>query len=150
MDKFVGREILFRAQRVGSNDIVEGYYFKAKMHWHKYGIHEDWISVRALQNGGWCNLIEKYPIRPETLCEFTNHIDIDGEKIFEGDVVVGDCAFRPNINGEPFVVCREDDGFVLKDHTGIGWRFKQILHIKRLENIDRIVIPKKIKTKALP
>ena len=42
------RDILFRGKRVDNGEWVEGYYVRAGHHWHKYGIHEDWIVCGVL------------------------------------------------------------------------------------------------------
>ena len=81
------REILFKAKRTDNGEWVEGYYLRAGTHWHKKGIHNDWIVVDAIQNGGFLNLLKRYAIDPNTLCQYTGLTDSNGVKIFEGDIV---------------------------------------------------------------
>jgi uncharacterized phage protein (TIGR01671 family) len=79
------REILFRGKRCDNGEWVEGYYVKANHHWHKYGIHKDWIICGASANGGWFALHSKFPVKSETVGQYTGLI-ANGTKIFEGDI----------------------------------------------------------------
>lgn len=80
------REILFRGKRVDNGEWVNGYFIKANHHWHEHGVHEDWIAVDTIQNGGWCNVRGKYAVIPETVGQYTG-LNIGNEKLFEGDIV---------------------------------------------------------------
>ena len=80
------REILFRGKRCDSGEWVEGFYVRADHHWHKHGIHKDWIICGASANGGWFALHSKYAVKTETVGQFIG-LDKNGKKIFEGDIV---------------------------------------------------------------
>ena len=79
------REILFRGKRCDNGEWVQGFYVRADHHWHKNGIHKDWIALGASANGGWFALHNKYSVKAETVGQFTGLTDKKGKKIFEGD-----------------------------------------------------------------
>lgn len=61
---------------------VKGYYVRTNYNWHPFGIHNDWIINSSISNGGYFNVIGRYPIDPKTICRYTGF-----EDVYEGDIV---------------------------------------------------------------
>ena len=80
-------DIMFKAKTVKDRKWVEGYFFKPKFHWHKFGIHEDWIITTGIQNGGFLNICGRYAIDKTTLCMYTGQYDYFENPIFTGDIL---------------------------------------------------------------
>lgn len=82
-----GKETIWINGKEIKGDWIFGYYLKAKYHWHKYGVHEDWIVTSALQNGGLLNVGGRFAVIPETVGQYIGQTDKHEKSIFEDDVL---------------------------------------------------------------
>ena len=90
------REILFRGKSASRDnpEWVEGYYAFDGTHW---------IERMSEEYPGHT---ESIPINPETLGQFTGFLDVNGKKIFEGDIVVSTSVNR--LSNKPHTVSFEN------------------------------------------
>ena len=105
------KDILFRAKRCDNGEWVQGFYVRADHHWHKHGIHKDWIICGASANGGWFALHNKYAVKGETVCQFTGLTDKNGRKIFEGDVLKSSCGYKATVELDSIIYAKLESLF---------------------------------------
>lgn len=74
------REILFKAKRIDNGEWVYG----------------DLRNYKSKKVGIYVNEIGMFIVKPKTVCQYTGLKDINGIKVFEGDI------FSIKENGEPY------------------------------------------------
>ena len=70
------REILFRGKRMDNGEWVEGDLLHPDIYGNGYSI-EDFTKRKNI-----C-----FDVDPQTICQWTGLVDVNGVKIFEGDIV---------------------------------------------------------------
>ena len=78
----IGREILFRGQRVDNGEWVEGHYAEVNDYAGENGFTCSSNIPTIFDNEG-----EAYEVKPETVGQLTGFYDKDKKRIFEGDII---------------------------------------------------------------
>lgn len=96
------REILFKGRCVGEDDIygwVDGYYVRLKDSYKNRESHRIYTGYAECDCGNFYG--DWYEVDPRTVREFTGLYTVNGNAIFEGDIV--------KFDGKKYVVKREDE-----------------------------------------
>lgn len=135
------REILFRAKRVEDNQWVEGHYVSHQKrvlcpigdelkkedvdHYIFFDSFADWNMPRTLTF---------VKIKPETLGQYTGKLDVEGKRIFEGDIL-NIMLYGKNLKVVWWqAVC----GFGLNDKDEKGLLFMNEVHSNGIDVIGNI------------
>lgn len=99
------RDILFRGKRVDNGEWVYGYYVRYDD--EHYIFPQEEVN-KGIDLGGSLDCCQMHEVDPETVGQYIGKRDVNGTKIFEGDILE-----REYYKGrtERIVICFEDTSF---------------------------------------
>mgnify|MGYP003294498871 CR=1 FL=1 len=118
------REILFKAKRIDNGEWVEGFLYKQVAIDNQLHYAIEVISAR----------VKTYKVDESTICQYTGLTDRNGNKIWEGDILVAREPYSPS---EKFYLKYDKE---VISFIGIYIGFEKLFHVHKelLENFEVI------------